>query len=65
MVKLITEYANKYNIILKISDKDKWGRNSLLYGIEKNNNGIFKLLIDYAIKNKITIELNEKKRKWK
>jgi len=36
-----------------------------MFAAEKNNTKIVRLLIDYAIKNKITIELNEKKRKWK
>jgi len=42
-----------------MNDKDKRGRNPLLYGIEKNNIEIVKLLINYAIKNKIILKINE------
>ncbi|KAL6632929.1 hypothetical protein U3516DRAFT_792058 [Neocallimastix sp. 'constans'] len=36
-VKLKSEYANRNNVVLVMNDKDKRGRNPLLYGIEKNN----------------------------
>ena len=50
MVKLISEYAKRNNVVLVMNDKDKRGRNPLLYGIEKNNIEIVKLLIDYMNK---------------
>jgi len=36
-----------------MKDKNKCGRNSLHYVIEKNNVEIVKVLTDYSIKNKI------------
>jgi len=39
-------YANKNNIILKLYKKNKNGNYPLLYNIDKNNNVIFKLLIE-------------------
>jgi len=39
---------------------NKFGDNSLLKAIRKNNTDIVQLLIDYANKNNIILELNEK-----
>jgi len=43
-----------------LNEKDKHGYYPLLKATTKNNIELIKLLIDYANKNKIILELNEK-----
>jgi len=58
MVKLIIDYANKNNIILKLNNTDKKKEYPLLLACKNKNINIVKLLIDYAKENKINLELN-------
>ncbi|ORX53697.1 hypothetical protein BCR32DRAFT_288103 [Anaeromyces robustus] len=72
-VKLIFDHANKNNIILdinnngtiwyifiNINEKGKDNQSLLLFTINTNNTELVKLLIDYADKMKIILEINEK-----
>jgi len=60
IVKLLMDYANKYNIVLKINEKDVNGNSSLKLSITNNNIEIVKLLIRYANEHKIILNINEK-----
>jgi len=44
--------------------KNKYGDYPLLVACDKNNNEMVQLLIDYANKNNIILELYEKKKVW-
>ena len=58
-VRLLIEYANKNNIILKLNEKDVNGYYPLIDVCSKNNMECVRLLIEYANKNNIILELNE------
>eukprot|EP00833_Pecoramyces_ruminatium_P015611 jgi/Orpsp1_1/1189643/evm.model.d7180000073421.1 len=59
MIKLLIEYANKYNIILQLNKKNQNGSFPLSEAIDNDNIEIIKLLIEYANQHNITLELNE------
>ena len=60
IVKLLIEYANQHQIILKLNEKDEYGWYPLLRAIYNNNIEIVKLLMEYANQHQIILELNEK-----
>ena len=59
IVKLLIDYANKNNIVLKINKQDNNECYPLLWATDNNNIEIVKLLIDYANKNNIVLKINE------
>jgi len=58
------DYANHHHIILEINEKNESGLNPLISATNNDNIEIFKLLIDYATKNKIILEINEKENEY-
>jgi len=53
LVKKIIAYANQYNCILKIDDKDNFGNYPLYCCIKNNNTDMFRLIVDYSINKNI------------
>lgn len=60
ILRLLTEYSYKNNILLKINEKGLNGMFLLLCGCKNNNNAIINLLKEYANENFITLNINEK-----
>ena len=65
IVRLLIDYANKNDIILKLNEKTSSGWYPLLLAISKIeyflNIKMVELLMDYANKKNIILEINEKK----
>ena len=60
MIKLLIEYANKNNIILKLNEENESRNYALLLAFNKNNTEMAKLFFDYADKYNIILNLNNK-----
>eukprot|EP00833_Pecoramyces_ruminatium_P000927 jgi/Orpsp1_1/1174959/evm.model.c7180000052093.1 len=60
MIKLLIEYANKYNIILELNKENNKRCYPIFCAISLNNIDIIKLLIEYANEYNITLEINKK-----
>ncbi|KAL6632930.1 ankyrin, partial [Neocallimastix sp. 'constans'] len=59
MIKLLIDYANKNNIVLKINERENNGDYPLFRATFNNNTEIVKLLIDYANKKNVVLKINE------
>ncbi|ORY53370.1 hypothetical protein LY90DRAFT_670381 [Neocallimastix californiae] len=57
-LKILIQYANQFNVILNINEKDKNGIPLLYSVIAENSIELVKLIIDYAEKNNIILNLN-------
>jgi len=56
---LLIEYANQYQIILELNEKNNIGYYPLLRAISYNNIEIVQLLIEYALQHQIIFEYDE------
>jgi len=63
ILKLLIEYAEKYNVKLIMNERNNNNANTILLDYEHNNSIEFiKLLIDYANRNHIVIDINARDR---
>jgi len=60
MVKLLIDYVDNHNIILKINEKIINGFTAIMSAIENNNTEIVKFLVDYSNEHNIMLNINDK-----
>ena len=60
MVKLLIDYSNKNNIMVRLNEKNEDGYYPLLYSYYYNHIEMVKLLINYANNSNIIMEVNKK-----
>ena len=55
----VTHITDNNNIILKLNEKDRFGRCPLIWAIINDNVEVVKLLIKYALQHQITLIYNK------
>jgi ankyrin repeat protein len=59
IAKLLIDYANEFNLVLDLNEKDRSGSYALLYATVWNNMEMVQLFIDYAKAHQLTLVFKE------